>query len=968
MPDWMQNTEREHIRNKGEEKMAEFVIASTYEVLEEIGAGGSGTVFLANHLRLGKKVILKAYNRKITARPELIRREVDILKDLSHSYIPNVYDFIVEDDAYYTVMDYIEGESLDRPLQRGEKFSQPQVIQWAKQLLEALCYLHSETHGTPPKGYVHSDIKPANLMRRPNNEICLIDFNIALALGEENVIGCSSGYASPEHYGLDYSSGNTSTHTGGRRKTMLVENSTSGSSAQGTAGKRRVIPDVRSDIYSTGATLYHLLSGKRPSGNAKEVVLLSEKEYSPQVVKIISKAMNPNPDLRYQTAEEMLWDFSHLHERDPRIRRLKRNRLIAGVLFSSFFAAGAFSGILGLKRMETTENWLKLAEYGKTALANGDATAAIEYALAALPEETTLWDPAYPAEAQRVLAEALGVYDLADGYKMHKTAELPSAPLFLKIAPDGKTACCVYAYSLAVIDTDSGEILVTLPAEESALAEADYLDNHTIVYAGKGGLEVYDIEKNQVLWKGKPATSVSISGDKKKIVAVYKEESFASVYQASDGTVVNTIDFAQKHQRVTTNDRFANPKDHLLVLNQDGTQLGVSFADGSLQVYSLTDAEEELLLLDETSGYTHFEGGFYQQYFAFSASNESDSIFAVIDTEELEQTGGFESQSAFGVQADESGIYVQNDNLLVKIHPVTGEQTPLVTTSESILHFSRSDIHTFLVSQKEFQFFDKNANLISHYKKEYNGDFIQIAEGMALIGNRDTPMLYSLKYENYADTEVFSYDISYTHDEARVSADKETVMLFSYDRFWLFQKDGTLIQEVLIPDAAQVYDQQFIRGGNDSKLEVFYNDGSSRAYSAKDGSVLYEKNGEKPDAGLYEEFFTDQLRIASPLHGTPIVYNRNTGKQICELEEDAYLTYITQAGEFIVAQYVTAEGDCYGQLLNGACEVIADLPYLCDIIGEELFFDYPTGNIRSIRIYNREELVNIAQNKIKGGR
>ncbi len=124
MPGWMQNTEREHIRNKGEEKMAEFVIASTYEVLEEIGAGGSGTVFLANHLRLGKKVILKAYNRKITARPELIRREVDILKDLSHSYIPNVYDFIVEDDAYYTVMDYIEGESLDRPLQRGEKFSQ----------------------------------------------------------------------------------------------------------------------------------------------------------------------------------------------------------------------------------------------------------------------------------------------------------------------------------------------------------------------------------------------------------------------------------------------------------------------------------------------------------------------------------------------------------------------------------------------------------------------------------------------------------------------------------------------------------------------------------------------------------------------------------------------------------------------------------------------------------------------------
>lgn len=103
-------------------------------------------------------------------------------------------------------MDYIEGESLDRPLKRGEHFSQPQVIQWAKELLDALEYLHSPTHGDPPQGFVHSDIKPANLMRTPDNHIVLIDFNIALSLGEDAVIGCSAGYASPEHYGLDFSS------------------------------------------------------------------------------------------------------------------------------------------------------------------------------------------------------------------------------------------------------------------------------------------------------------------------------------------------------------------------------------------------------------------------------------------------------------------------------------------------------------------------------------------------------------------------------------------------------------------------------------------------------------------------------------------------------------------------------------------------------------------------------------------
>ena len=178
------------------------IIASTYELIGKIGAGGGGVVYLANHLRLGKRVILKADKRKITTRADLLRREVDVLKDLSHPYIPQVYDFFVEHEIVYTAMDYIEGESLDRPLKRGERYPQPLVIKWARQLLEALQYLHSPVHGDPPRGYVHSDIKPANLMRRPNNDICLIDFNIALALGEENVIGCSAGYASPEHYGL----------------------------------------------------------------------------------------------------------------------------------------------------------------------------------------------------------------------------------------------------------------------------------------------------------------------------------------------------------------------------------------------------------------------------------------------------------------------------------------------------------------------------------------------------------------------------------------------------------------------------------------------------------------------------------------------------------------------------------------------------------------------------------------------
>ena len=124
--------------------------------------------------------------------------------------------------------------------------------------------------------------------------------------------------------------------------------------------------------------------------------------------------------------------------------------------------------------------------------------------------------------------------------------------------------------------------------------------------------------------------------------------------------------------------------------------------------------------------------------------------------------------------------------------------------------------------------------------------------------------------------------------------------------------------------------------------------------------------GEKPDSTLFEEFYTDRLRIESPLHGTPAAYDKESGRLIKELAQDAYLTYVTQAGDYVVTQYVTADGEYYGQLLNESCEVLAELPYLSDVMGETLLFDYPTGNLRESRIYNLNELIQTAQNKTGG--
>lgn len=120
-------------------------------------------------------------------------------------------------------------------------------------------------------------------MRKTYEDICLLDFNLALALGEENIVERSDGYSSPEHYGFDFStnSGTSSEKDStiamdGVTVTMPKQSGTSSSSS-----KRIVVPDVYSDIYSVGATLRHLLTGKRLATHATDIVTLSDKEFIP---------------------------------------------------------------------------------------------------------------------------------------------------------------------------------------------------------------------------------------------------------------------------------------------------------------------------------------------------------------------------------------------------------------------------------------------------------------------------------------------------------------------------------------------------------------------------------------------------------------------------------------------------------------------------------------------------------------
>lgn len=199
------------------------------------------------------------------------------------------------------------------------------------------------------------------------------------------------------------------------------------------------------------------------------------------------------------------------------------------------------------------------------------------------------------------------------------------------LSENGETAACLYSGYVAVFNTETANIIVTLPADKSALSEIEYLTDDIIVYAGINGITAYNIASNETLWEGRPATAISLSQDGKTVAAIYKDESTATIYDAVTGNIKCEVDFQGKCQRVTLNDSFANPKDNLFEINADGTLLGVSFADGTLEIYDLTNSGSGMEIFDNTSGYTHFEGGFYEQYMAFSATGSKGSVFAVID-------------------------------------------------------------------------------------------------------------------------------------------------------------------------------------------------------------------------------------------------------------------------------------------------------------------------------------------------
>ena len=265
------------------------VLRGRYRIVERIGQGGMGNIYLADDTRLeGRKCALKEVEHDrnlpekiLTEARDQFLREATVLARLDHPNLPKVSDFFSIGEKDYLVMDYVPGKDL-RTLMLEAKakntfISELDVLDWASQLADALTYLHRQE---PP--IVHRDIKPSNLKITPDGLLKLVDFGLVKLLApDEETITIIQGQGTLLYTPLEQYGGS--------------ENHT----------------DVRSDVYAFGATLYHLLTGQPPA-DARQRFLYPENlaaphkinpAVSPRTEKAIAWAMELHPDQRPESIE-----------------------------------------------------------------------------------------------------------------------------------------------------------------------------------------------------------------------------------------------------------------------------------------------------------------------------------------------------------------------------------------------------------------------------------------------------------------------------------------------------------------------------------------------------------------------------------------------------------------------------------------------------------------------------------------
>lgn len=263
-----------------------------YQLESELGQGGMGTVYLARDTGLNRKVALKILRPDLSQNSSFSEKfldEIEITASLAHPNIIRVYTLGEQDGRLYLVMEHLDQPSLEQKMDERGKLSEREVLEIGIGIASALQFAHEET------GLIHRDIKPGNILFGRGDIPKLADFGLAAgaqsALGQQDEIWGTPYYVSPERL-------------------------------------NREAEDIRSDIYSLGATLYHSLAGRAPfeADTAEEVARRHLMDRPPplrslrpdaheQTVFTLDRCLQKKPDHRWSSYRELILQFEDARRR-----------------------------------------------------------------------------------------------------------------------------------------------------------------------------------------------------------------------------------------------------------------------------------------------------------------------------------------------------------------------------------------------------------------------------------------------------------------------------------------------------------------------------------------------------------------------------------------------------------------------------------------------------------------------------
>lgn len=291
------------------------ILNGRYEILKVIHTSGMANIYLVTDKNLNKQwalkeIVMSMAKRNVSEYKSLLQ-EANIMKSLNHSNIPRIVTIDNDGDSLFIVMDYVDGLSVKNMILRKGRIDQKTTVAWMKQVATVLIYLHNRKNPI-----FYRDMKPENIMVSSDGNIKVLDFGISEIITPDNQYikeaWGTAGYAAPEQY------------------------------------KKGSKYDLRSDIYAFGRTMYYMLTGLNPVALGKELRPIRQIDSSISVglEEIITKCIQPNPDDRYQSMEEVLYYLQNYDKLDGAYKkRLWRKVYITFSLYIAGFLLIALSAI-----------------------------------------------------------------------------------------------------------------------------------------------------------------------------------------------------------------------------------------------------------------------------------------------------------------------------------------------------------------------------------------------------------------------------------------------------------------------------------------------------------------------------------------------------------------------------------------------------------------------------------------------